>query len=133
MTKLLGLALLVGVATPALPASPDAESPNRAVYLQYCGACHGPSGKGDGIAGTFMTKKPTDLTTIAKQNKGEFPYMHVMRVIDGRDTVRAHGDPDMPVWGEVFAEKPSAPVGQRIEIQGKLMLLTDYLRSIQEK
>jgi len=132
MTRTLGLALLLGAATTTL-AGTDTESPNRAVYLHYCGACHGPSGKGDGIAGTFMTRKPADLTTIAKQNKGEFPYMKVMRVIDGRDTVRAHGDPDMPVWGEVFAENPAAPVGQRIEIQGKLMLLTDYLRSIQEK
>lgn len=132
MMKMLSLAFAIGMTTAAL-AAPESESPNRAVYLQYCGACHGPAGKGDGIAGGFMTKKPTDLTAIAKQNKGEFPYMRVMRVIDGRETVRAHGDPDMPVWGEVFAENSSAPVGRRIEIQGKLMLLTDYIRSIQEK
>src|SRR5512140_3062872 len=129
MTKSLLLALAMSMATAALAAPADTESPNRAVYLQYCGACHGPAGKGDGIAGSFMTKKPTDLTVVAKQNKGEFPYMHIMRVIDGRDTVRAHGDPDMPVWGEVFAENSAAPVGRRIEIQGKLMLLTDYIRS----
>ena len=43
----------------------------------------------------------------------------------------AHGDPDMPVWGEVFSADSVAPVGRRIEIQGKLMLLTDYVRSIQ--
>ncbi len=132
MTNVLSLALAMGVATAALAAPTETESPNRAVYLQYCGACHGPAGKGDGIAGSFMSRRPADLTVIAKKNKGEFPYMRVMRVIDGRDTVRAHGDPDMPVWGEVFAADSMAPVGRRIEVQGKLMLLTDYLRSIQE-
>ena len=126
----LALAICLGAVTVA--AAAETNSASRAVYLQYCGACHGPAGKGDGIAGSFMTKKPPDLTLFAKQNKGEFPYLRIMRVIDGRETVRAHGDPDMPVWGEVFSADSAASVGRRIETQGKLMLLTDYVRSIQE-
>jgi mono/diheme cytochrome c family protein len=118
----------------ASPAGAADDSPSHAVYLQYCGACHGPTGKGDGVAGTFMTPKPKDLTRFAKDNHGEFPFMRVMRVIDGRDSVRAHGDPDMPVWGEIFsADTAGSTLGKRIEVQGKLMLLTDYLRSVQEK
>ena len=129
--------MMVLAAAAALAASPvhaaDSDDPGRAMYLRYCGACHGPSGHGDGIAGTFMRPKPADLTELAKQNKGEFPFLRVMGVIDGRDSVRAHGDPQMPVWGEVFADQASWAMDRRAEVRGKLMVITDYLRSIQAK
>jgi mono/diheme cytochrome c family protein len=121
---------LAGAAAAKTEATP--ESAGRALYLKYCGACHGPSGKGDGVAASFFTPKPPDLTQIAKKNHGEFPAMRVMRLIDGRDTLRAHGDPDMPVWGEIFQEQAGWSLNQRAEVQGKIMLITDYLRSIQE-
>ena len=111
----------------------ESDNPGKAVYLQYCGACHGPDGKGDGIAGTFMTPKPTDLTQIAKKNGGEFPFQRTLSDVDGRNTVRAHGDPDMPVWGEVFHQQATWDTRRRVEVQGKLMLITDHLRSIQQK
>jgi mono/diheme cytochrome c family protein len=109
------------------------EPPGKETYVRYCGACHGPGGKGDGIAGTFMRPKPTDLTQIAKQNKGEFPANRVMQTIDGRNTVRAHGDPQMPVWGEIFTEQGSSPMARQNEVRGKVIAITDYIRSIQEK
>jgi mono/diheme cytochrome c family protein len=125
------------IATAALAAAPvygaDADDPGRALYLRYCGACHGPAGHGDGIAGTFMRPKPADLTQLSKDGKGDFPFMHVMETIDGRNTVRAHGDPQMPVWGEVFQEQATWDVSRRADVRGKLMVITDYLRSIQGK
>jgi mono/diheme cytochrome c family protein len=105
----------------------------RENYLRYCGACHGPEGKGDGIAGTFMTPKPTDLTQIAKRNGGEYPFARILKVIDGRETVRAHGDPQMPVWGEIFAAEPTWEMTRRSEIQAKTTAITEYVRSIQAK
>jgi mono/diheme cytochrome c family protein len=117
----------------ALPAFAGAdEHPGRAVYLRYCGACHGPGGKGDGIAGTFMTPKPKDLTRIAAENGGKFPFQEVMADIDGTDSVRAHGDPDMPVWGEVFRDHSTWDPARRTDVRSKLTAITDYLRSIQE-
>lgn len=109
------------------------ELPGRPLYLRYCGACHGPSGKGDGIAGTFMRPKPTDLTQIAKQNNGHFPFRKVVDVIDGRNTPRAHGDPDMPVWGERFHDDPAWDVHRRASVRGKILVITEYLETIQEK
>jgi mono/diheme cytochrome c family protein len=130
-------AILAGVlmlACPLVPAtSRAADDPGKATYLRYCGACHGPDGKGDGIAGTFMNPKPIDLTQIAKKHGGEFPSMKVMEEIDGRTSVRAHGDPMMPVWGEIFADQAGWEPTQRTEVRGKLMAITDYLRSIQVK
>lgn len=118
----------------AMPArAADTDDPSKALYLRYCGACHGPEGKGDGIAGGIMQKRPTDLTQLAKKDGGTFGFLRVMQTIDGRNTVRAHGDPDMPVWGEVFADRVSSDLTRRAEVRGKVMVLTDYVRSIQEK
>jgi mono/diheme cytochrome c family protein len=125
-------AVLVLTCWLAAPGTAAAEDPaeDRRMYLKYCGACHGPHGRGDGVAGTFMSPKPTDLTTIAKRNGGEFPFMRVVRIIDGRDTIRAHGAPDMPVWGEVLQGDRDDAV-RRVEVRSKIMIITDYLRSIQ--
>jgi len=116
----------------SVPAAGQEAAAAKAAYLKYCGACHGPGGKGDGIAGTFMRPKPTDLTQIAKRNGGRFPVEPTLRAIDGRDTVRAHGDPDMPVWGEIFKREAVSP-SAHAEVQGKLLLITKHLESIQEK
>jgi len=130
--QLIALALLI-----AAPAhrSPGEESghPAKATYLRYCSACHGESGKGDGVVSHLMHPKPTDLTKLAKENKGEFPYARTMRVIDGREAVRAHGDPDMPVWGEIFQVEDGMTLNRQATVRGKLMLIVDHLSSIQVK
>ena len=103
------------------------------MYLRYCGACHGPSGQGDGIAGSLMRPKPLDLTRLAKERGGKFPFERVMTYIDGSTDVRAHGDASMPVWGAEFRAQPGWDVARRAEARGKLMLITDYVRSIQSQ
>jgi len=114
-------------------ASAAEAPPGRAVYLQFCGACHGPNAKGDGVAGSLMTRKPTDLTTLAQRNGGTFDVMRVLRYIDGTEEVRAHGDPDMPVWGEIFRQQAAWDQTRRGEVRGKLLLITEYLQTIQVK
>lgn len=131
-----GVAVAAGVALLIVASTTNAaerEDPGKAAYVQYCGACHGPTGKGDGVAGTFMRPKPTDLTQLAKSNGGEFPYQRTMDTIDGRNAVRAHGDPDMPVWGQVLSEQQGAGHEARGAVKGTISLITDYIRSIQEK
>lgn len=109
------------------------DNPDKATYLRYCGACHGSGGKGDGVVSHVMTPKPSDLTQLAKANKGAFPYVRVMQSIDGRESTRAHGDPDMPVWGDIFVADQSMTPTRQAVVRGKVMLITDYLSSIQEK
>lgn len=104
----------------------------KELYKRYCAACHGVRGKGDGVVGTFLRPKPTDLTQMAKKAGGVFPFYDTMLVIDGRTTVRAHGDPDMPVWGEMFAAEATADLSRQAEVRGKVMMITDYVRSLQE-
>ena len=63
--------------------------------------CHGRAGRGDGPMVAQLRKAPPDLTKYTARNGGVFPAERLRRIIDGRD-VSAHGDPAMPVWGDVF-------------------------------
>jgi len=103
------------------PKPPAAEAVKRAtgpdlgeaaagevIYMRYCAACHGKSLKGDGPVASGLNKKPIDLTELSKKNDGAFPYDKVAAMIDGRQSTRMHGSPDMPVWGEIFAVSKSA-------------------------
>jgi mono/diheme cytochrome c family protein len=130
-TRLFVLAALLAAGPGA--AAEQSSDPGRAMYLRYCGACHGPAGKGDGVAGSFMSPKPADLTKLAQKNGGTFPFQKVLAYVDGREDVRAHGDPAMPVWGETFHAEAAWGQRRRAEVQGKLMLITHYARSTQAK
>jgi mono/diheme cytochrome c family protein len=133
MRTLATAGLIMCLTSLAANAAGETPDPNKATYLRYCGACHGREGKGDGVASGFMRPQPTNLTQLAKQNGGKFPYVRVMETIDGRNTVRAHGDPQMPVWGEIFAEETTYDAAGRTEIRRKLKAITEHIQSIPEK
>ena len=80
-----------------------------------------------------MNPKPANLTEIAKKNGGVFPFTKTMQFIDGTTDVRAHGDPDMPVWGQVFRDQATLDSTRRIQVRGELLVIRDYLQSIQQK
>lgn len=113
--------------------SPQAiASPSRGgdkLYRRYCGACHGLEAKGDGIVSSLMTPKPRDLTVL-KRDFGQFPREWLIRVIDGRETVRAHGESNMPVWGANLSYELGADAGDA-EIRNWIATIVDYLESIQ--
>lgn len=118
-----------------VPAAGVAEenAPAKATYVRYCGACHGTDGKGGGVVSGFLQPKPTDLTQLAKQNNGEFPFGRMIHVVDGRLTVRAHGDPEMPVWGEMFKAQDGRSIAEEAKVRGTLLLIVEHMSSIQQK
>jgi len=134
----LAFVLLVGrsARAPLASAAEDAE-PGRQLYLKYCSACHGPQARGDGVVGPLMRPPAPDLTTLASRNGGEFPMEQVVRAIDGRQVPRAHGEPAMPVWGEILSQELGGgdrlrpPIERRV--QGRIFLIADYLRTIQTR
>lgn len=105
----------------------------KELYRQYCGACHGLTGEGDGVVSGLMRPAPTDLTIAARHNGGEYPFKKVMTQIDGTVTIRAHGDPDMPVWGEVLADPTHDDGMRRADVQGRVFLIVKHLESLQKK
>lgn len=78
----------------------DAEQ-GAVLYLEHCAACHGLDADGNGPMAGVMTIKPSDLTVMTSGNEGKFPYERVVKRIDGRDPLVAHGSP-MPVYGHFF-------------------------------
>lgn len=113
------------------------EEPGRQLYLRYCSACHGPQAKGDGVAGSLMRPHPADLTRLASRHGDEFPMEQVVKTIDGREALRAHGEPAMPVWGEILSDELGSHGKQRpaVErrVQGRIFSIAEYLRTIQVK
>jgi nucleotide-binding universal stress UspA family protein/mono/diheme cytochrome c family protein len=101
------------------------------LFRTYCAACHGTAARGDGPVASAMSRKPADLTEIAKRNGGMFPAELVFRTIDGKNPVRGHGGPDMPVWGDAFAR--SRDGGDPAKVKTMIQSLVDYLESIQAR
>ena len=104
-------------------------------YLNYCAACHGADGKGDGTLGQFLTLAVPDLTRLSKLNAGIFPEERVVEVIDGRTEVKVHGMRDMPVWGDWFnreaAGSDTSSTARQLIVNDRIASLVSYLKSIQ--
>ena len=107
----------------------------KADYVNSCAACHGVDGTGNGPMAGELKGKPTDLTMLAKQNGGNFPYLKVYRTIDGtwdQGNMRAHGSKEMPIWGDVFRRTAG---GENVYMQtkGRIMAIIQYIDSLQKK
>lgn len=131
LRTLAGAGLALAGVLLASPASAQTTSAASGDYLfrTYCAACHGTSAKGDGPLADAMRTRPSDLTEIAKRNKGAFPKELVHRMIDGREPVKGHGGADMPVWGDVFSRAVEG--GDPIVVQKRIEALVAYLEGIQ--
>ncbi len=101
------------------------------LFRTYCAACHGTSARGDGPLADSMRRRPANLTEIAKRNNGVFPTEQVLKMVDGRQPIKGHGGPDMPVWGDVFAR--SVDGGDPAIVQARITALVAYLEGIQAK
>ena len=136
-TKLAMAGALVIAALLSMPAAASAQETGQMkqtttggeVFRTYCATCHGTSARGDGPLAASMRRKPANLTEIAKRNGGAFPSELVFRTIDGRQPVRGHGGPDMPVWGDAFTRSREA--GDADRVKAVIQSLVDYLESVQ--
>jgi len=90
--------LTIGGCFSAGAAAPDGAK----IFMNHCAACHGAMGEGDGPVAASMAVAVPSLRTLAMRNGGEFPESAVAAYIDGRELREAHGDRQMPVWGDVF-------------------------------
>jgi hypothetical protein len=74
-----------------------------------------------------MKVTPPDLTGIAARNKGVFPSERVSQIVLGRGPA-AHGDRNMPVWGDVFARRVS-----NVDPKAIMDALVRYLDGLQRR
>ena len=120
------------LAAPAL-AEPDPVA-GEGVFQTFCAACHGADAKGNGPMTEVLTLIPPDLTQLSASNGGVFPVFDVLRQIDGRDPMLAHGG-EMPLFGQLF-EFPDTAIatdsGQPILTAQPLADVAAWLESVQE-
>lgn len=102
-------------------------------FAQYCAACHGPSGRGDGAAGADLTPLPADLTGLAARNGGVFPTTRVMAYIWRDGSAGSHRA--MPEFsGLMKGALVLYDGGDGIETPTpeRLVALAEYLKTVQE-
>ena len=95
--------------------------PGEALYMRYCASCHGIDGRGDGTVASALRTPPPDLTRLT-YGEGE-----LIKQIDGRRTIRAHGTSAMPVWGEIFEQSLIEEPHRRRTTLQRLQTLADYV------
>jgi len=126
--KVVRLLLLSTVFVVACSAARAAEpTSGERLYRRYCASCHGVAGKGDGSVTPALQTPPTDLTRL------DTDVPQLMRQIDGRSSIRAHGTSQMPVWGEVFEASLIREPHRRRTALLQVQTLAEYVRGLQKR
>jgi mono/diheme cytochrome c family protein len=126
-------ATLAATATAALLLAPQAHAADddlgARLYFNHCAACHGQYGEGDGpVAATLRVTMP-NLRSLAMRNDGVFPADAVTAYVDGRETASAHGDRQMPIWGDVFRGAEQATAERTV--RRRIAAVVELIASIQ--
>ncbi len=115
-----------------VPAEMPARADGAAFFAENCVACHGVLGQGDGPLAANLTRKPRDLTLLARENGGRFPQTRTLAYIYG-DPQDNHLTRVMPNFGKDMA-LDLVPVdldGQLTPTPRVLAGMLAYLESIQ--
>jgi mono/diheme cytochrome c family protein len=137
-TGILLIALYSATGAPAVAQDEPIDEVGRREFMRSCAACHGETGRGDGLVAGLMSVKPADLTAIRKRHGGTYPASWVYRIIDGRNAMRAHGSEEMPIWGDRYRADAlrGLPLPLNISadavVHGRILSLVYYLDLIQE-
>lgn len=130
MKRVLAVAAALGLAA----CVPEKTPTGAEDFAAFCSSCHGMGAKGDGPMAAGLTKRPADLTRLARRNDGEFPKLRVMAKIWGY-TGGKGGAAIMPDFGALL-DSPLVPydAGDGIESPTPLRLvqLAEYVESLQK-
>ena len=129
---------VTGMVAAAIAATPEVTTAysGESLYLANCANCHGRYGEGNGSMAADLDKTPPDLRHLASANHGVFPRQQLIDIIDGRAIVKAHGNREMPVWGEAFKTldtDATSNADAEARAQAKISALVDFLETIQQK
>jgi mono/diheme cytochrome c family protein len=127
----LAAAVVVWSAAAQAQEAPVQTHPGRDLFVQYCGSCHGPEGKGDGPMAGELKLRPTDLTQLSKRLGSPLPKQKLLEMVDGRDMPRSHGISTMPVWGEQLLRETPPGAGKEAHKRGTMLVIVDWIEAIQ--
>jgi len=119
--------------------SANADDIAKQDFVNYCASCHGADGSGNGPMASELKTKPTNLTTLSKDNDGHFPYLSLRDSVAGTSNasnIRAHGSQEMPVWGNVFRAETGMVQGRQggsyALAKARIQNIVDYIADIQQ-
>lgn len=108
LSQILAAGAAVVLATSAVAAAPkktpDLVAKGKVSYATNCAACHGDSGKGDGVAGAALDPRPRNLVA-GKFEKGSAPaqvFETVSRGIEGTTMVGYGHLPEEERWALTY-------------------------------
>jgi mono/diheme cytochrome c family protein len=108
LTKILVAGAAIVLATAAGAAAPkktpELVAKGQSSYATNCAACHGDSGKGDGVAGAALDPKPRNLVS-GKFEKGTAPaqvFDTLSKGIEGTTMVGYGHLPEEERWGLTY-------------------------------
>ena len=129
--SILSVAAMLSVSKTALSANDEVAEGHR-YFIQYCASCHGQDGLGDGPVAKSLSRPPANLRMLGDKYGMPLPAHRIAELIDGRDSARAHGSHEMPVWGEKLYEVGQGERGEYGigEVIGKIIA---YLDTIQDR
>ena len=114
----------------------ETVSAGNRTYDRFCSVCHGKDAKGHGPYTENLKVVPANLTNLASNNNGIFPWIMMYQIIDGNDVSISHGANEMPIWGELFdiSNWDKGYTEHSIVItRGRIFELLVYLDFIQEQ
>src|ERR1019366_9614328 len=109
---MLVLVLLVAVVVTASAQIRNQRQPpirpvdGASIFRNYCAACHGLDGRGNGPVSKALKREVPDLTRLSQRNDGKFPAIHVRTIIMfcADSLLSAHGSKERRLWGRIFHE-----------------------------
>jgi mono/diheme cytochrome c family protein len=132
---LLVSACLVSVSTTAVAQAPRVGQSQvdigKIEYEAKCASCHGIAARGDGPTAPYLTRKPPDMTTLAKANNGILPVAVMYQIIEGEKQVPGHGTREMPAWSDFYVESPF--VVPETFRRARILALIEYINRLQAK
>jgi mono/diheme cytochrome c family protein len=102
------------------------------LYRRFCASCHGTEGRGDGPVAASLRVEVPDLTQTARRVGGPDARDRIVRIIDGRYIVGAHGTRVMPVWGEDLSRLEIGNPDAERSAQVIIARLADYVNGLQQ-
>ena len=129
--SMFALGAAFAVAQPAMAAGDDVADGHR-YFVRYCASCHGTDGLGDGPVAKSLATPPANLRKLGDKYGMPLPAHRIAEIIDGRDTARAHGSHEMPVWGEKLYELGHGEKGET-GIGDVIAKIIAYLNTIQDR
>jgi mono/diheme cytochrome c family protein len=102
----------------------------KQMYANYCAPCHGVDGRGHGVAAANLKTAPSDLTVLSRQNRGKYPDVHIVAVLEDGTAIQGHRSAEMPVWGPILGKMNKTTPEERLL---RICNLSRYLDTIQTK